>query len=119
LTRPVEPAREVVAFLDREGASSEAIRAGIGLGGDVPRVYDPSIREVSTPEALAGLVREARREQRPLYVFYGYGPINHRLHPELFAPLDDPRLFEPVARLDGLDSDTVFRVLRYTGRPLP
>jgi hypothetical protein len=121
LTRPIEPTREVVALLAREteGVPGGAIRAGIGLGGDVPRVYDPLIREVNTPEALALLVREARAREKPLYVFYGYGPLNHRRLPELFAPLDDPRLFEPRGRLDGIESETVFRVLRYTGEPLP
>ena len=121
LSRPIEPTREVVAFLARagEGAPGGTIRAGIGLGGDVPRVYDPSIREVNAPGELAALVREAQVSRKPLYLFYGYGPLNHRQRPQLFALLDDTRVFEPIARLDGIDSETVFRVLRYTGEPLP
>ena len=121
LSRPIEPTREVVAFLARarEGAPAGTIRAGIGLGGDVPRVYDPSIREVNAPGELAALVREAQVSRKPLYLFYGYGPLNHRQRPQLFALVDDARVFEPIARLDGIDSETVFRVLRYTGEPLP
>ena len=120
-TRPIEPTREVIAFLAHAeaGGPGGAIRAGVGLGGDVPRVYDPSIREVNTLEELAAVTREARSGGRPLYVFYGYGHLNHRRRPELFAPIDDPRLFEPVGHVDGLESESVFRVLRYTGEALP
>jgi hypothetical protein len=120
-TRPIEPTREVVAFLARaeEGKPGGAIRAGVGLGGDVPRVYDPSIREVNKLEELAALAREARDGGKRLYVFHGYGTLNHRRRAELFAPIDDPRLFEPLGHLDGLESESVFRVLRYTGEPLP
>jgi hypothetical protein len=121
LTRPIEPTREVIEFLASEEAkaSGGAIRAGAGLGGDVPRVYDPSIREVTKPAELAALTREATASGRTLFVFFGYGPLNHRRLPKLFALLDDRRLFEPIGRLDGIESETVFRVLRYTGEPLP
>jgi hypothetical protein len=119
LTRPVEPTREVLALLARtEGAAPPAIWAGVGLGGDVPRVYDPSLREVRSPAELAALIDEARAGGKPLYAFYGYGPLNHQRQPDLFALLDDARLFVPIGRLDGIESETVFRVLRYTGKPL-
>ena len=67
-TRPIEPTREVVAFLERAqaGVPGGAIRAGVGLGGDVPRVYDPSIREVNTLEELVALTSEARSAGKPL-----------------------------------------------------
>ena len=119
-TRPIEPTREVVAFLERAqaGVPGGAIRAGVGLGGDVPRVYDPSIREVNTLEELVALTSEARSAGKPLYVFYGYGTLNHKRRPGLFAPIDDPRLFEPLGHVDGLETESVYRVLRYTGEPL-
>jgi hypothetical protein len=120
-TRPIEPTRELIAFLARaeEGAPAGGIRAGVGLGGDVPRVYDPSIREVNTLEELAAVAREARGGGKRLHVFYGYGALNHRRRPELLARLDDRRLFEPLGHVDGLETESVFRVLRYTGEPLP
>ena len=65
------------------------------------------------------MTAEARAGGRSLLVFYGYGPLNKRRRPELIAPLEDPRLFEPLGRLDGIDSETVYRVLRYTGASLP
>jgi hypothetical protein len=117
---PIEPSREIVSFLAQVGGGRHGgvLRAGLGLGGDVPRVYDPRIREVHRPAELAALCAEARAEDRPLYVFHGYGPLNQKRLPELMALARDARLFEPVARFDGIESEQVYRVLRYTGAPL-
>jgi hypothetical protein len=44
--------------------------------------------------------------------------VNQKRLPDLFIWVRDPRYFEEIARLDGIDPDMVIRVRRYTGRPL-
>jgi hypothetical protein len=121
LERPHAPSREIAAFLAERDAEHEGgvARAGVGLGGETPRVYDPWIEEVGEAGELAQACARARRSGRPLYVFYGYSAQNRRRFPETMALLDDARAFEPVARFDGIESEHVYRVLRYTGMPLP
>jgi hypothetical protein len=67
---------------------------------------------------LAAACARAREEGRPLYVFYGHAALNRRRFPETMALLRDPGLFEPLARFDAIESEHVYRVLRYTGAPL-
>ncbi|HVH06549.1 MAG TPA: hypothetical protein VNE71_11175, partial [Myxococcota bacterium] len=127
LAYPQAPAREVAAFVRAAPADDPrgAIGVGIGLGGDVPRVYDPWIVAVEAHGALAAELARARDEGRPLFAFYGHAALNRRRFPETLALLDDPALFEPVARFDGIEAEHVYRVFRYTGaspadpRPAP
>jgi len=117
---PQEPAREVAEFVaGQPGRGGErALRIGVGLGGDVPRVYDPWIESVNEVDDLAEACRRARAEGRPLFAFYAHSALNRRRFPETMALLTDARLFVPVARFDGIESEHVYRVLRYTGAPL-
>ena len=119
LSHPATPSRELVALLARagDGVPGGVLRAGIGLGGDAPRVYDPGIVEVERLEELEALCARSRAEGRPLFVFYAYGRLNARRLPELFVRVRDSRRFEEVARLDGIESDLVIRVHRYLGDP--
>jgi hypothetical protein len=117
LSHPPTPSRELVALLERagQGVPGGVLRAGVGLGGDVPRVYDPWIIEIRTPEELDALTARAQREGRPLYVFYSYERVNERRSPALLERIRDTSRFEPVARLDGIAPELVIRVLRWTG----
>jgi hypothetical protein len=121
LERPQMPSREVADFLARagEGVPGGVLRAGVALGGNVPDVYDPWVRHVHTREEIAELCRRSLAEGRPLYVFYGYNDPNRQgKFRRAFRDLDDTRYFEPVAHFPGIESDYVFRIFRYTGRPL-
>lgn len=120
-SNPASPSRELVALLDEleAGAPDGILRAGLGLGGDAPRVYDPRIVEVERRDQLEALCARARAEGRPLYVFYAYGSVNQKRLPRLFEWVANPAYFEPIARLDGIDHDMVVRVRRFTGRALP
>jgi hypothetical protein len=118
LEKPHMPTRELVAFLAEAGAGVPGgiLRAGVGIGGQVLNVYDPWARHVGGRAALEALCARARAEGRPLYLFYGYHHANHTgRFARLFVLLDDVRTFEPVARFDGIESEFVYRVLRYTG----
>jgi hypothetical protein len=120
ITHPATPSREVVALLAKagDGVPGGVLRAGIGLGGDAPRVYDPEIIEVERLAQLQALCARSLSEGRPFYVFYAYGTLNARRLPDLFTRVRNPRLFENVGHLDGIDGDLVIRVHRYLGQPL-
>lgn len=120
IRRPPTPSTELVTFLARagEGLPGGVLRAGLGLGGDAPRVYDPAIVEVDRLSQLEALCARARAEGRPLFVFYAFTTVNLKRLPELFVRVRDTRSFEPVATLPGIDPDLVIHVHRYTGRPL-
>jgi hypothetical protein len=120
LERPQMPSREIVDFLTKagEGIPGGVIRAGVALGGNVPDVYDPFILHVDSRREIADLCRRSRQEGRPLYVFYGYNDPNRKgPFKAVFRDLDDTRSFEEVAHFGAIESDFVFRVFRYTGRP--
>lgn len=122
LERPQMPSRDVAEYLARAGAGipGGVIRAGVALGGNVPDVYDPYVRHVHAREEIAELCRLSLAEGRPLYVFYGYnGPNRSGKFQAAFRDLDDRRYFEEVAHFPGIESDFVFRIFRYTGRPPP
>jgi hypothetical protein len=120
LRHPHAPAREVAELVSADtGHPKGAVRLGVGHGADVPRVYDPWIETLERAEELADACESGRADGRTVYVFYGYRSLNEKRFPETMALLADPRLFEPVARFDGIESEHVYRVLRYTGAPLP
>lgn len=120
LERPLMPSGEVAEYIAAagEGVPGGAIRAGVALGGNVPDVYDPFVIHVFRRGQLAELERRSLEEGRPLYVFYGYNQAN-RAGPyrDLFVDLDDTDRFEVVAHFGAVESEYVYRVLRFTGRP--
>jgi len=121
LEHPYAPLRQVAAFV-RGAAGADptgALRAGFGSGGELPQVYDPWIVQIQGPEQVKALCRRSLAEGRPLYVFYGYASANRKNFPEAFRYLDDPGLFQEVAVFQGADPHFTYRVLRYTGSPLP
>jgi hypothetical protein len=113
---PHAPSREVVDFVAARagGDPRGALRAGVGLGGDVPRVYDPWLEplEEPTPAGLRALCERARAEGRPGIVLYAHSALNRRRFPEAFALLGDAGAFELLARFDGIESEHVHYVLQ-------
>jgi hypothetical protein len=117
LRYPHVASREVLEWTARAGGPN-GLRASVGVGASVPRVYDPGLEVVDQVEDLEALCARARAEGRPLHLFYAYSSLNRHDRPEVFALLDERRLFEEVAELGGIDHGTVTYVLRYTGAPL-
>lgn len=112
---PFSGMRDSVAFVAARPDAASALRVGIGLGGDTARVYDPALLHAETVDELRALCARAAAEGRPLYVLYGYQGRNRVRRADVFALLDDPRLFEPLGRFDAITPEFVYRVLRYTG----
>lgn len=115
--RPHSGMRDTVEFLAAEGDSHSVLKAGLGLGGDNPKVYDPRLRYFETARDLRDLCHEAAERGVPFYAYYGYAGQNRRRRPGAFELLDDPALFEPVARFDGAEPEFVYRVYRWTRAP--
>ena len=65
---------------------------------------------------LAKLCGRARSEGRPLYLVYGLDA--ERKRSRLFELVRDVHFFDPVARVDALETDMTYHVVRYTGLPL-
>jgi hypothetical protein len=108
---PHAPSREVVALLAAHGGA----RAGVGLGGDVPRVYDPRLEPLEDPTRAsldAFCARALATDGRPGVLFYAYRALNRKRFPEAMAYLDDPTAFELLGRLDGIEAEHVHYALR-------
>lgn len=115
LRNPQAPAREAAAFVSAFSApGGAALRAGAGLGGDVPRVYDPWLEPLEQPSAadVEAFCERARRGGRPGLVLYGHRGLNRKRFPDALALLEDPARFEPLARFDGIESEHVYYVVR-------
>jgi hypothetical protein len=116
--RPHSPIRDALAWIQSDGGE-RALRVGYGKGGDMSAIYDPWLVFATNAGPIEELAQRARAEGRPLYVMYGYPGENRQRFPGAFALLDDPQLFEERARFLGVAPEFTWRVLRYTGAPLP
>jgi hypothetical protein len=112
LTRPLAPMRDVALWLRARAGDDPASvrRVGIGLGGEMLRIYDPWLHHVETE---AGLREEmAAAGDRPLFVVYGYEGTNRPRHPGIFRRLDDPTAFAEAARFLGTEPHLRYQILR-------
>ena len=69
----------------------------------LPSVYDPRVRRASTVDQYASLMKEADERGVPLYVNNGFPTALKLDFPGIFAMLNDPDVFEPIAYLTGSD----------------
>jgi hypothetical protein len=77
--------------------------------------YDPAAEEPKTENHLLALMEKARASKRDLFVHLGDVPLARVRHPEMMALVDDPRLFESLAILHGMEhaqSRQVWRLRR-------
>jgi hypothetical protein len=116
-THPYAGMREAARFLADRPDAAGALRVGVGLGGDTPRVYARDLLHVESGGELRALCERAREQGRPLYLLYGHPGQNRKRRADAFQLIDDPRLFEPLGRFDAVAPEFVYRVLRYTGAP--
>jgi len=118
---PVQPYRESAALtrpgLDLwdpgQGAVLTTSFSGEGF------YYDPWVHMIREPAELRALMQRAEREGLPLFVNLGRLRLAARRRPELLAMVEDPTLYDEVARLPGLTPDFSRRVYRYRGSNAP
>lgn len=112
LEREQSGMRAAVAWLDSAPGADVAMKAGLGLGGDNAKVYDPTLLYFERPAELRSLVEEARHRGVPLYVYYAYEHHNRRRQPRTFDLLDTPGAFETLATFPGVEPAFTYHILR-------
>jgi len=75
--------------------------------------YDPAMRSVHEPAALLALMREADREDLPLFVSFNRPLLARKRVPEAIALLERVELFEKVGEFDGVFHKYRRSVFRY------
>lgn len=121
LTRhPIEPCRESVALTRtvthpaHPDYGKEAITASPGM---TTEAYDPAVIRFDSADQLRDLMAQAKREKRPLFLNFGFRRLLSSAQPEIFAMIDDPNLFEPVAVLQGQFVASTREVFRLRTEP--
>jgi hypothetical protein len=114
LTRPYEPLHDVANFVQADSAkdANPPLVACYGLGREIFTVYRPSAQAVEDEAGVSRALAEAKSQQRPLYVIYGYNAFNRTLLPTGFKLLDDRSLFEELKVFPGIETEFYFHVLR-------
>jgi hypothetical protein len=126
VTHSLQPMREAVLLtrpsLDPYDPRQKAITT-LSVTG-VPWSYDPNIFVISSVEELVGYLQESDRERRILYVNFANAWTASASRPKLFAMIEDDRLFEKTAHIQGFDPTLTTFVRKYkpgsiSGYPLP
>ncbi len=102
LTRPV---------LDPYDPRQQSIMT-VSLTG-VPWSYDPNIIVISNVEQLIRNLEEADRNAKTLYVNFANAWTASTSRPSLYAMIEDDRLFEKIASIQGFDPTLTAFVRRY------
>lgn len=114
---PVEGMREGVKLtravsLPSDPRIDEAMTLDILMS---TQAYDPAMLPLEGDDLalLRRYMEQSDREGRPLSVHYGSEKLARSVRPQVMAVLEDPRVFEPVAVLPGLDEPYTRVVRRY------
>ena len=116
------PFRETVAAMHAavpRAPEGTILPVAYGLGSHVMQCYEPVLRDIRTDGAnrLQSLMDQARRENRPLILAFGYEALNRIILPDGFRLLDDLSLFERVSTFHGIEPEFTFHVLRLRSAP--
>ncbi|HEY5705017.1 MAG TPA: glycosyltransferase family 39 protein [Terrimicrobiaceae bacterium] len=115
VTHSLQPMREAVLVtrpsLDPADPRQKAITT-LSVTG-VPWSYDPNIIVISSVDQLAQYLREADRESKTLYVNFANAWTAAATRPALFALIEDDRLFEKTAHIQGFDPTLTTFVRKY------
>jgi dolichyl-phosphate-mannose-protein mannosyltransferase len=79
----------------------------------VPWSYDPNIIVISTVEQLIHSLEEADKNGKTLYVNFANAWTASASSPALYAMIEDDRLFEKIASIQGFDPTLTAFVRRY------
>lgn len=126
VTHSLQPMRESVLLtrpvLDPYDPRQESI-VTLSVTG-VPWSYDPNIVVISSVDELVHNLRGADRVGKTLYVNFANAWTAATSTPKLYAMIEDDRLFEKVAMIQGFDPTLTAFVRRYkpgaiAGYPTP
>jgi hypothetical protein len=109
LQRPIEPIREVAAFL-KEAAGENGRVLAYGHGREAVMVYLPTAVPVEDDEQITAAERAAQAGGQKLLLAIGHIHFNRTLIPKGFAVFEDPTRFTEVARFDGLGIEHHYRI---------
>jgi hypothetical protein len=126
VTHSLQPMREAVLLtrpsLDPYDPRQKTIMT-LSVTG-VPWSYDPNIIVISGVEQLLQNLQQADRTGKTLYVNFANAWTASASAPKVFAMIEDDRLFEKTAHIQGFDPTLTTFVRRYkpgsiSGYPLP
>ncbi len=116
LTRfPIEACRESAALTRavtnprHTGYGQDTLTASPGMNTEA---YDPAGIRFNSAGELRALIERTHRENKPLFLNFGYRPLLEKAQPEIFALINDPALFEPVHTFPGQFFTATREVLR-------
>ena len=115
VSHSLQPMRESVLLtrpvLDPYDPRQQSITT-VSLTG-VPWSYDPNVIVISNVEQLIRNLKEADRNGKTLYVNFGNAWTASASSPDLYAIIEDDRLFEKIASIQGFDPTLTAFVRRY------
>jgi hypothetical protein len=115
LTHPLQPMREAVLLtrptLDPYDPRQDTIMT-LSITG-VPWSYDPNIIVISNEDQLVDALRAADADGKSVFVNFANAWTAAASAPALFAMVEDDRLFEKIAEIQGFDPTLTAFVRRY------
>jgi uncharacterized membrane protein len=115
VSHSLQPMRESVLLtrpvLDPYDPRQQSITT-VSLTG-VPWSYDPNVIVISNVEQLMRNLEEADRNGKTLYVNFANAWTASASSPDLYAIIEDDRLFEKIASIQGFDPTLTAFVRRY------
>jgi hypothetical protein len=79
----------------------------------VPSAYDPNVIAIASVDQLLQYLHEADNEGRTLYVNFANAWTASVSSPNFFAMIEDDRLFEKTAHIQGVDPTLTTFVMGY------
>lgn len=111
LKRPIEPIRDVAEWLGTQGGTGMTV-LGYGHGREALMVFLPRLVAVEDAGQIEEQVVKAKAAGRALFLVIGHQNFNRVMLPTGFAVFEDGKRFDEVARFDGIEVESQYRVYR-------
>ena len=112
VSTPIESTRESVELTrsDRLNPDSEVMTIGFVKN---LRLYDPAHHRVKSFGDFAKVIAEAEKSGKDLYINFGMIEAARKGEPEIMKYVEDPKVFQPIDTLYGLEYTTTRIVKKY------
>lgn len=108
---PIEPIRDVAAWLEREGGEKAKV-LGYGHGREALVVFVPRLIPVDDAAQIQKEIETEKASARPIFLVVGHLQFNRTVLPSGFPLFEDSTLFTEEARFDGVESENHYRIYR-------